>query len=745
MAVRELKVVIRAQDVYAKVMTRAQRLATSTGKAFEGIGRQMKRGAVVATAAIAGIVTALALLVRSTVEAGDEVQKMSLRLGISAEALSEFKFAANLSGASMGDMEKAIKGLSKRMLDAQFGLETYKRIFRELGVEYETSTGELREAEDVFGDAAEAIGKLESETAKTAFALNLFGRAGTTLLPLMKEGADGMAALREEAHELGIVWSEEDADAAAFFKDEVTRLTSSFEGLTKEFGLMIIKNQVVIKAIELIKNEFIDLRGDIEDNRDEFAEFTKNTIIGFVKGIGAAVEVMRFFHNGWLGIKLVVNAAAIVIADTLRITFEGLRMVLHPLDLIFDGLVKLGTFDANPFDSMEKGLLQFQFSVRDVFKDTVKEIEETNASYDATAKFIDNMVAALDEIPATAEEVKKSFEDAAGEAGGGVAGLTDAQKKLEEQLNKLADANLRLGATKDVLLALDFMAFEQQGATNDQLERFLALRTEQLGKETEIAAQKEALAAKERARTELAGLEDPFAKTDTEGLSEIERIRLEEEEKLLLLEEFQTRRFQLLATGVTDEVELERINAEQKMQFIDRERQFREQTTKAIFSNAISSLQSLFTATGTQSKKMQKLQKAAGIAQAVVSGQVAAVEAWKVGMGVGGPPIAGLFTALSLAKTGALIAGIGGAGGGGEGGGGGGGAVGVGGDRTTPELPGRFDVESERATQNIVINVMNPLSGELAEEAGDAIVQAVNKAGERNVALTIKTTEPSLA
>ncbi|MGB1215395.1 MAG: hypothetical protein ACPG4X_18645 [Pikeienuella sp.] len=60
----------------------------------------------------------------------------------------------------------------------------------------------------------------------------------------------------------------------------------------------------------------------------------------------------------------------------------------------------------------------------------------------------------------------------------------------------------------------------------------------------------------------------------------------------------------------------------------------------------------------SQSKKLFNIGKAAATAEAVVSGYQAATDAWQKGMKIGGPPLAAAFTGASLARTGALIAGI---------------------------------------------------------------------------------------
>lgn len=66
----------------------------------------------------------------------------------------------------------------------------------------------------------------------------------------------------------------------------------------------------------------------------------------------------------------------------------------------------------------------------------------------------------------------------------------------------------------------------------------------------------------------------------------------------------------------------------------------------------------LMTLAKGHSKAVFNLGKAVSIAEATISGYKAAVEAWEFGMSKGGPPVAAVFAALSLATTGAYIASI---------------------------------------------------------------------------------------
>ena len=172
---------------------------------------------------------AAAASVKAFADMGDEVQKMALRTNFSTEALSELRHAAEISGADINVLEKGVKKMSKTIVDADEGMATYIRSFDRIGL----SAEELMELspEDQFIRITEAIAELESPTLRAATAQDIFGRAGTQLLPLMAEGKEGLKDLREEAHKLGIVFDQEAADSAAEFKDSLTRLNGALNGV----------------------------------------------------------------------------------------------------------------------------------------------------------------------------------------------------------------------------------------------------------------------------------------------------------------------------------------------------------------------------------------------------------------------------------------------------------------------------------------------------------------------------------
>ena len=128
--------------------------------------------------------------------------------------------------------------------------------------------------------------------------------------------------------------------------------------------------KLVIDAIEDLKK-----RGQL----DVWAKGIGDAIIGSLIPV---LETMRFFHNGWLGIKLVGETAIHGIALAVEGLISILRVLLAPLDVIFAMLKDWGQIETNPFDNIEAAFKDFSASSKDVMLGVVDDINKTNAVYD---------------------------------------------------------------------------------------------------------------------------------------------------------------------------------------------------------------------------------------------------------------------------------------------------------------------------------------------------------------------------
>lgn len=185
---------------------------------------------------VVGAGAAIYGLAQKTANAGDELHDMSKRTGIAVESLSGLKYAAELSGSSLEGVAVGLKFLGRNMADAKNGTGEAKDAFKALGINVADSTGKLRSTEEVFLQLSDKFKRMEDGAGKTALAMQIFGRSGSDLIPLLNEGGDGIRKMTEEARKLGITFTTEGAAAADQFNDNMTRLKGNFNGLVQTIG-----------------------------------------------------------------------------------------------------------------------------------------------------------------------------------------------------------------------------------------------------------------------------------------------------------------------------------------------------------------------------------------------------------------------------------------------------------------------------------------------------------------------------
>jgi hypothetical protein len=174
--------------------------------------------------------------VLNTAKVGDEFQKMSQRTGVAVRSLSELAHVAEMSGTSIETVEKSLLGLQKTAVSAAGGGASAEAAFEKLGVQTTMLDGSFKSTEQLFLEVAEALKKVENETQRTVLAQEIFGKSGSQLLPIIAEGAEGIKQLRQEARELGITFSDVEANDAARFNDAMDRVKKSAEGAEFSIG-----------------------------------------------------------------------------------------------------------------------------------------------------------------------------------------------------------------------------------------------------------------------------------------------------------------------------------------------------------------------------------------------------------------------------------------------------------------------------------------------------------------------------
>lgn len=206
------------QDALSKVERETAGVSRRLESAFGGV-----KSIVTSLApALAGV--GFASFVKSSLDSADSLQQLSNRTGIAVEQLSALQYAAKLSDVSAEGLETSLRQLAKNMLAGGDAFKT-------LGVSVRTSSGVLRSTDDVLLDLADAFQKLPDGATKAGLAVQLLGKNGTELIPLLNGGRQGIAEFTREAERLGVIVSSKTAQAADELNDNLDRLRASVQGI----------------------------------------------------------------------------------------------------------------------------------------------------------------------------------------------------------------------------------------------------------------------------------------------------------------------------------------------------------------------------------------------------------------------------------------------------------------------------------------------------------------------------------
>ena len=153
---------------------------------------------------------------------GNEIDKESQKLGISAQAYQEWDFIMQHAGASIDGMKTAMK---KLVTEAQNGSDA----FEALGLSQEQVANMSQE--DLFYTTISALQDMENQEQRTALASQLLGKQAMELGPLFNMSSTDLEEMRQQAHELGAVMSDEAVASSAQFQDSLQNVQASLSGL----------------------------------------------------------------------------------------------------------------------------------------------------------------------------------------------------------------------------------------------------------------------------------------------------------------------------------------------------------------------------------------------------------------------------------------------------------------------------------------------------------------------------------
>jgi len=217
----------------------AEKTVSAFSDRMDGLASSLKTIAPLAVAAGAAFAFNMA---RALAESADRLDELSQRIGVSVEDLTRLQWAAKMSGASNETLTASLQKLSLNMANSKDPANEAATAFKALGIDVSNTDGTMRSQLEIMNEVADAFAGFKDGANKTAIAVQLFGRSGAELIPMLNGGSKSIKALAAESDKLGNTLSTKTAKAAAEFNDHLDRMTARASSVAKSIATPLLTN-----------------------------------------------------------------------------------------------------------------------------------------------------------------------------------------------------------------------------------------------------------------------------------------------------------------------------------------------------------------------------------------------------------------------------------------------------------------------------------------------------------------------
>lgn len=255
-------------------------------------------------------------LIGDTVTLADDLLTQSEITGLTTDQLQEYAYMAELVDTDVSTITGSLTKLTRNMDSATSGTGAAYNAFQQLGIDIFNTDGTLRNANDVFTEAIDKLGQVENQTERDALAMDLFGKSGQELNPIIAAGSEQLDAFRQEAYDMGYVLDNDTLQSLGDIDDSMQRLDKATDTVKRTIA------QALAPVVGEITEAFVDWAQSVDWQK------VGQTIEKVMRGIGTAVKVVVDIFGGFIEIIGKVVKGIKDLFDT-KIEFPKIKLP-HP-------------------------------------------------------------------------------------------------------------------------------------------------------------------------------------------------------------------------------------------------------------------------------------------------------------------------------------------------------------------------------------------------------------------------------
>ena len=345
-------------DKYTKQMDEAGDETKDTSQSMEqatGATEKLSGGFTVLKGALANLVAdglrkateAFKDIMTAAPKYADEIETLAKKTHLETDTLQELSYMSGLVDVELSTVAGSMTKLTKNMNAAKGGTGTAAAAFKTLGVAVTDANGNLRDSEDVFFEAIDALGGIENEAERDATAMALFGKSATELNPMIEAGSDALKGFAAEAHEMGYVLDKDSLESLSKVQDSFDRFQRQMDSVKNQIGAALAPSieramQKISDAVSRINwnkvgneigkafNKLIDILEWIIDHGTTvkvvigaiIAAMAISKVVEFTKAMSGLVDILKKAAAAAAANPYVLLAAAIAACIAAFIAFD---------------------------------------------------------------------------------------------------------------------------------------------------------------------------------------------------------------------------------------------------------------------------------------------------------------------------------------------------------------------------------------------------------------------------------------
>ena len=421
--------------------------------------RQSAMGLPAVGAALTGVLSAGAFAagVSNAIKFAASLDDMAERTGASVESLSALAKVAKVGGHDLSLVETGAVRLAKALAGADDEAKGAGHALEVLGLRAEDLQG--LDTAEALQKVAIAMGQFRDGSGKTALAMDLFGRSGAQLLPLLKDLA--------EAGELNGRITAEQAAMAEQFEKSMRRLSGEAGVLAKTVAMEILPGltRLADQMNEGIRiagglgaafvtlgsiNPFRSLTGNLQHYREELERLKAGDLnpvergIVAVRGDGAVDQMIREAQKKLDFLKLQQRQEALAMLDGKKGRLDSKDLPPGGLELNYKSRIPKD----KAVDARLSSVEDYEMRISEMVGHAINNAEIIKVQEYATAQ--QRLLDMLNKGQISSELYASALQNLAGMLGH----ASKETDRLQELLDHTATANLKK-EREDMLLLKD--------------------------------------------------------------------------------------------------------------------------------------------------------------------------------------------------------------------------------------------------------------------------------------------------